>query len=442
MFLIASLHAFSACTNRQAHTHPLNVILISIDTLRADRLGCYGYERPTTPIIDWLAADGVLFEDCTATSPWTLPSHASMLTGLYPARHGLKSFENTKAVKLPDQCATLAETLRDRGYSTAAIVNSHYLNPRYGLHRGFSDFTYIKESFDRREPSKVGEKAKEWLTNHEKPFFLFLHYYDVHSDYASLPVYEEQFVHQYSGPIDGSTEQLAKLIDGGNPRKSLNHDDVQHLIDLYDASVRQIDNEIGKLTEILTETGLIDTTLLVITSDHGEEFLEHGSVLHGKTQFQELIQVPLIMKGTGLPSGIRVKEMTSLVDLVPTILKTLGIRPTDNYDGVELCSLWENYGRTSFERFLFSEANQVGEQYAVRLPRYKLILDEPKMRTYLFDLASDHREQRDISSEHIDLVETLLAQVRDYMRLTSAAEPISSLTQKEVEALKSLGYAQ
>ena len=365
-----------------------------------------------------------------------------MLTGLYPARHGLKSFENTKAARLPKQCVTLAEILRDRGYSTAAIVNSHYLNHRYGLHRGFTDFTYIKESFDRRAPSEVGDKAAEWLTNHEAPFFLFVHYYDVHSDYASLSMYEEQFVRRYLGTIDGTTEQLAKLIDGGNVQESLDNDDVRHLVDLYDASVRQIDDEIGKLMETLETNGLLDATLVVITSDHGEEFLEHGSVLHGKTQFQEVIQVPLIMKGTGLPPGTRISEMTSLVDLMPTILKMLDIRPTESLDGVELCSLWGDYDRTSFERFLFSEANQVGAQYAVRLPRYKLIFDEPKLRAYLFDLANDQREQHDISPEHVDLVATLVEQVREYMRLSSAAEPLSPLTQEEVEALKSLGYVQ
>ncbi len=187
-----------------------NVVLISLDTLRADVLGCYGYERDTSPYIDALARSGALFENAIAPSPWTLPSHASLLTGLYPRRHGVRTTRSA----LAEGEATLAEMLRAEGYATAAITNSINLIQRYGYLRGFERFHYEEELLARAIPSDVIPLAISWLEEGlREPFFLFLHLYDLHSDYRSLARYEARFARPYDGPVDGTTQQL------GNTRR-------------------------------------------------------------------------------------------------------------------------------------------------------------------------------------------------------------------------------
>ena len=241
----------------------INVLLISIDTLRADHLTRYGYGRPTSPTADALARRGVRFEDCSAPSPWTPPSHASLMTGLYPGRCGLPV-----AALMPDDVTTLAEALDGRGYQTAAVVNSIYVS-RNGFERGLQHFEYVQELLGEREPSDVTDKAIDWLTSAgRKPFFLFAHYYDVHSDYRSLPQYERQFTAaDYDGVVDGTTGQLIKVQRG---EMSLDRRDREQLLGLYDASVRQTDEQIARLIDTLRKRGLLERTLIVFTADHGE----------------------------------------------------------------------------------------------------------------------------------------------------------------------------
>src|SRR5262245_36853080 len=194
---------------------PPNVLLISIDTLRPDQLHCYGNERDTSPTLDGIAKAGVLFEDVTAASPWTLPSHASILTGRYPSRHGVKDHVN----KLRRGVPTLASVLRGQGYDTKAVVNSQNLSEHFGLNRGFADFEYVvKQKDDRAIPDCAPEilaKAQGSLEHPRKsPFFLFLHFYDVHSDFTPEQSYRDQFVRPYSGVIDGTTKQLSDARNG------------------------------------------------------------------------------------------------------------------------------------------------------------------------------------------------------------------------------------
>ena len=173
---------------------PRIVVLVSIDTLRADHLGLYGYARKTSPVLDALAAQGVVFADASAVSPWTLPSHASLLTGLYPRHHGLRSEDR----RLPEGTVTLASHLAALGWDTAAVVNSRFLGYRNGLNAGFEEFLYdasVEERVDQIEPTRaVTERALQWLlAPRSAPLFLFVHYYDVHSDYRSLPEFESAF---------------------------------------------------------------------------------------------------------------------------------------------------------------------------------------------------------------------------------------------------------
>lgn len=243
---------------------PENVILISIDTLRPDHLGCYGYERPTSPLLDRIAEEGVLFADASSTSPWTLPAHASLLTGMYPSRNGVKDVVH----RLPQDVPTLAAVLSDAGFDTLAVVNSVNVDQRYGLGRGFDRFELVDEfGFDAQGERRIVnhghlviEQALKWLEGRsaERPFFLFVHFYDVHTDFSPKPEYRDLFVQSYDGPIDGTTTQLLQLRSAG---ARLSKADLQHLHDLYDAEIRQLDDQLAGMFERLDQAGFGKSTL-------------------------------------------------------------------------------------------------------------------------------------------------------------------------------------
>ncbi len=442
--VLAGVPLLNGCAKRQPGGRIENVVLISIDTLRADHLGCYGYDRPTSPILDKFASKALLFEDVSTPCPWTLPAHGSLLTGLYPSRNGLR----TRWEQLPDDVPTLAGLLQQHGFATAGIVNSHWLSPTNGLHRGFEHFVYVKEYADSPEPSKVEDEGLKWLADHsDKPFFLFLHYYDIHSDYASLPRYNEQFLRPYSGTINGSTEQLLDIRYGRIPPP--NQADVQHLIDLYDASIRQIDDGMGRVFDVLEKKGLFNNTLVIITSDHGEEFMEHGAILHGRTFFQEVVQVPLIMRGPGLPDGRRIKSMVSLLDIMPTILSLLGITGPSSLDGIDLRQLWQNTRTKASDRILFGEAdwNNVVENETVddirrmvRRGRFKLHYDRVTKKVQLYDLLSDPHENTNVAAQNSATVDSLFEALQNFMLTEKSGGTVQPLSPEEIERLKSLGY--
>ncbi|MHC5209192.1 MAG: sulfatase family protein [Planctomycetota bacterium] len=425
-----------------AHEPARNLLLISIDTLRPDGLGCYGNARPTSPTLDALAAAGVLFEDVTATSPWTLPSHASLLTGIYPNRHGLKSHR----LRLPAELSTWAEVLEARGVKTAAIVNSHNVGERYGLQRGFRDFEHVQEVVELREPTAVEERALQWIEEHDgSPFFLFLHFYDVHSDYASLPEYEAHFASSSDSHLDGSTKQLLAFRKG---LVDIDPDDARHLLDLYEAGIRQMDDGLGRILAALEERDLRRDTLIVVVSDHGEEFLEHGGVLHGRTQYQELLRVPWILAGPGVRAGERVSTPVSLVDVMPTCLALLGLEPPAGLDGLDVSDAWRTDAGAyagADGRVIFGGAdhnNAAGDDVtrSARSGRYKLILDRVTGTSALYDVVADPGERDDISAEHAELAAMLRTQLERYEAHQAQGDSLPALTPEETERLRALGY--
>lgn len=430
--------ALGACARRPA---PERVILISIDTLRPDHLGAYGYRRPTSPVLDALAARGVLFEDASTPAPWTLPAHASLLAGLYPSRHGVKGHDRYLPAALP----VLATQLARAGWSTAAVVNSHNLGPRFGLDRGFQEFLYVEETAGQRAPTRqIVDQALEWLRRRDRRLFLFLHSYDVHSDYASLPEHERAFVSPYSGPADGTTAQLMAFREG---KVALSAADAPHLTDLYDAGIRQMDAELGRLFDGLRADGLLDGALIVVSSDHGEEFFEHGGVLHGRTQFEEVARVPLIVAGPGVAAGRRVKEPVSLLDVMPTLLSLLGAPPPGAQDGEDLSPLLrgEPLPRLS-GRALFGEADHNNAEpdvkRSVRRGAFKLHLDRVTGEIALYDLARDPGERQDVASGQAAVVAELRQRLDRFLLVKPLASAPVTLSPEELEKLKSLGYVR
>ena len=431
---------------------PRHVILVSIDTLRPDHLGCYGNPRPTSPNLDAIARAGVRFADATAAAPWTLPSHASMLTGLYPSHHGVKNHET----RLPAEVVTLAEDFAQHGFETLAVVNSHNLGaPQYQLSQGFARLEYITETYQDPRTGRwsnpnmgpqVLSTAQELLAKRdpEKPFFLFLHFYDVHTDFTPSAEHRAELVQPYAGKLDGRTQQL----NGVRKRKErLGAYDLRFLREMYDAEIRTFDELFGRFLAWLDEQGLRQETLLVVTSDHGEEFQEHGSVLHGRTQYQELLRVPLLVCGPGVPAGMVIETPVHGVDVAPTLLGALGIESRARRDGLDLGPLWR--GGTLPVRALFGEADQdmhaapeaqFDTKRMVRRGNDKLIQDRVTQRAELFDLAQDPLEQHDLAAERAVLARELGAELTRFLSGSVQPEKIAPPTPEDQARLDALGY--
>ncbi len=329
-----------------------NVILLILDTVRAANLGLYGYERATTPNIEKWATDGVVFERAVSTAPWTLPSHATMLTGQYGFVAG-----STLERALDDRFATLAEILSARGYATAGFVaNLAYTTRTSGLERGFAryqDFPVdaamlVRSSWltkragrvlDRvpgfprwtlpKRGARINEEFVRWLDGRdERPFFAFLNYFDAHDPYRVPPGYEKRF-----GPIPppGAT------IDDTQQHAT---EDLERWITAYDACIAYLDDQLGRLFRALEERGLDRNTLVILTSDHGEMFGEHNQIQHTSGLYMPALHVPLAMVYPGvLPAGVRVSRPVTLRDLPATILDVLR-QPDSAIPGRTLAGLW------------------------------------------------------------------------------------------------------
>jgi arylsulfatase A-like enzyme len=425
---------------------PPNLLLISIDTLRADHLGCYGYARPTSPFLDRLASQGVLFEQAHTTAPWTLPSHVSMFTGLYPSQHGVISED----LALPADVPTLAEVLRGRNFSTAGFVSGIYLRPRFGLARGFEHYLAVptrkkgeSSGTSLESTDRVSAGGLEWLAAQpRRPFFLFLHYFDVHSDYHPDPRFAALFGGPYQGPVDGTSRQLRAF---SRRQISFDADDRARLVDLYDAEIRQFDQALEALFAELQTRGDLAQTIVVVTSDHGEEFFEHGGVMHGRTQYQELLRVPLILVGPGIPQGLRIDQPVSLVDLAPTLLTLLGVGSQSAFAGQDLASLWKTAHDGRGERSLFAEANRTFEgnqpQRAVRRGRWKLVLHGSGEHE-LFDLVEDPGERVNRAAAEPERVAELSSELTAGLGSVREATALPKLEPAMRKELEALGYVR
>ena len=462
---VAALLSFAGCggAGEGGGGAAKNVILISIDTLRPDHLGCYGHDRDTSPTLDALAEQGIVFEDCTSSAPWTLPGHATMLTGLYPSTHGVKNHDRT----LGDENPSIATLLAREGFRCMAVVNSHNIaTERYGLTKDFEPFHYFNEQ--ELIPGKtnkeglpaigianrgklITKKAKKFLDQHkDERFFLFLHYYDVHTDFTPEPKYKEMFVEPYDGPLTGNTQQLVGYRVRG---EAITEDDARFLRQMYDAEIRQLDDILAGLFSYLDANGLSEETLVVITSDHGEEYGEHGSVLHGRSQYQELLAIPLIMRGPGVPPGTRFECPVSLVDVVPTILKLTGVRTDSRFDGLDLTLAWLNPDALCAPRYLFGEADhnnwidtprgrEKHEDVAwmVRMEHDKLHYNEVLQRYELYDVEMDPFEANDLAAQEPDRVDHLREVLQEYIRNEGTGNRIEPPDEAEMQKLRELGY--
>ena len=326
----------SACA---AEPDPRNVLVLMVDALRADHLGCYGYERDTSPHIDALANQSVRFVNAYAQSPWTKPSIPTLFTSLYPLQHGVYEGEtpgsagHLESDVLADEFLTLAEVFQEAGFRTGAFVNNAHLLASQGFAQGF-DF-YEQGDFDAVE---IQRRFLEFVDQEpERPFFAYLHYLDVHWPFEPEPPFDRRFLdsdgHSLPGP-DG----WSGLRDGINEGAiQLSDEERSKLVALHDAGIAELDHRIGVFLATLRTLGLLEQTVILLTSDHGEELFEHGRVGHGSTLFDEVIRIPMMIRFPGGAGARTVEEDPArLLDVYPTLLGALGLGVPSHVEGRDL----------------------------------------------------------------------------------------------------------
>ena len=441
-----------------------NLIVISIDSLRADHLRCYGYYRQTSPRMDALARAGVRWADAESVTSWTTPAHLSLLTSLYPIRHGVIAFRR----RLDRARTTLADVLKGHGYATAAVVSSATMHTAFGFSKGF-DLYYNTSRFDpgqwvggnRTFPSSkqldkahgevtsevVSKLAIDWIKRHSKQkFFLFLHYWDVHYDYMPPPPWDTFFDPGYKGRMN-----FRNFASNDGINRDMSWPDLQHLIGLYDGEIRHSDTHIGVLLDELERMGLTDETLVVLTADHGDEFFEHGEKGHHRTLFREVLHVPLIMSWPGrLPADRTLSPPVSLVDVMPTVLGVMGIEQPAETDGQDLSPLLRGESMP-LRPLRYSELfmGKLGNLYAVQGRGWKVIVDLKGKQLSVYHLSKDPGEQRPLHERNApQFAEAVAASRQLRSRLAEAAEnmpklgPVTTqpMDHRSLESLRSLGY--
>lgn len=409
-----------------------NVILVSIDTLRADHLGCYGYGPPTSPAIDRFRADAVLFREAIAHAPSTLPSHASIFTSLLPQHHGAVV---TEAHPLPRAAVTLTEVLRENGYATRAVVSGAQLARPYGLAQGFG--VYREVAFDSPFRKVVAE-GLQLADRAREPFFLFLHTYEVHHPYTPEAERLARFDQGYGGDLPDHMP-IRLLAEISMEKRRIGPEDLQHVVATYDAEISSADAAFGELVAGLKERGLYRDSLIVLTSDHGEEFGEHGSVgWHAHTLYDELLHVPLLVKLPGMShAGGEVASAVRGIDLAPTVLAVAGLPAAEQFSGRSLLPFIRRPEAPSLPAVVWREtmSHEKGDFTGVRAGGWKLHMNR------LYDLASDPQERRDLTAEHPEQRRALEEQLAELLQsrrsLRTAPVAVDAGTAK---SLRALGY--
>lgn len=400
-----------------------NVLLITVDTTRADHLPCYGYKGVRTPNIDSLAKQGVLFRECASAAPLTLPSHCSIMTGLYPTYHGVRVNGNTA---LSAEHVTLAEAFASKGYETGAFVGAFVLDGRWGLNQGFHHYD---DQFDlkkykkldlglvQRPGNEVVDAALAWLDQQKgKPFFTWVHLYDPHTPYTPPEPYRSEY--------------------GSNG-----------IIGLYDGEIAFMDEQIGRLVSWLDRNGLRRNTIVVVMGDHGEGLGDHGEMTHGYFIYDYAVRVPFILSdpGDGL-NGTEVTSQVRTIDLYPTLLAAAAIAIPKNVQGASLWPLIEGHATVGKTLYAYSESMTPSIQYGwapllgLRTEKYKLI-DAPRPEFY--DLQHDPGELADVGRGHAEIAAEYEKLLKDVIASTASGAPApnaANLDSETVERLAALGY--
>jgi arylsulfatase A-like enzyme len=417
-----------------------NILVYMIDTLRADHVGAYGYDRATSPNLDSLAADGTLFRSVVAQSSWTKPSVASVLTGLNPQIHGV----NGRGDALAPEAVTLAELLWEAGYDTAAIFTNGNL-AHMGLGQGYAHYQHLREGTRRSVhvlSDALNDEAFRWLDQRDgsRPFFLYLHATDPHSPYTPPDGFLERLGLTVSDPDTGLLESVNELQRGVVDERQL-----ADLVALYDAEIAFNDEQFGRLVAFLERRGLYDSTLIIVVSDHGEEFFDHGWWQHGKTLYEEQLAVPLIVRfpgGEGV--GETVDAIAQHIDIAPTVLDLAGIEAPAELPGRSLRALLGGSAPAGPVNAISYLRVDRREAESVRSAIGKLILHHYDIGggRLLFDLESDPAERRNLYESRPVLAGYLEASLRAFHLAhdTRYAPEKGEIDAELAARLRDLGY--
>lgn len=440
-----------------------HVVFISVDTLRADHLGAYGYGRETSPRIDELARSSVRFDQASSQASWTLPSHMSMITSQYPHVHGVED----DGTSLAEEATTLAEILAANGYDTAALISWVYLSEQYGFAQGFGRFEellpppHLVDSATRAsfKAEHVTDYAIRWLERpHERPYFLFVHYFDPHLDYAPPEPYDTMFDPDYKGDARGDFEWIWPYIKGVHHEPAtITPRDLEHITALYDGEIRYTDVHVGRLLDAVDRTLGLDNCIIVFTSDHGEELNDHGSMEgHQWTLYEEVIRVPLLIR---LPNralaGRVIRAPVELIDIAPTLLARLGIARPGTFQGKDLFTIMNNPTDGTSDWLAYGEIQRYNNKQFIRNQRFKLIFTEDiglnkrgipvEPGFEFFDLVEDPHEQTNGFDEGAAIANHLMIELERHRQLSlDSAAPAKAkdieLSEGDRKRLESLGY--
>lgn len=459
-----------------ADVAPLNLVVFSLDTLRADRLGCYGYGKPTSPIVDELAARGTVFTQASSQAPETLASHMSIMTGRMPSAHAV--FGDLDA--LADNYDTIAKSLLAKGYHTAAYTEGGYIDGHFGFHAGFQ--RYHNGSGPTPESpggdvERTFARGREWLDRFGKEaFFLFLHTYEIHVPYAPPAEFRKFGPIGYDGPfLDQTIDHHKHIIPINTGELKTDEVDKQYIEGLYDGEIAYTDREVGRVLAHLKELGVADRTVVVILSDHGEEFDEHGVFgMHGHSLHEEMVHVPLILAGPGIANGRRIDDAVGLYDLYPTLADLFGFDAPSDLEGRSLASLLNASASPPSDRELRTIVSEDGTVYpriSLREGSWRyvktfgveswwvdqlLALGSPEIvqafldvtETELYDLSKDPGARKNLSTvddarlqafqELLDVLAERSAAVRDRYGAERGAG--AELDPSKIDQLNKLGY--
>ncbi|MCW5893541.1 MAG: sulfatase-like hydrolase/transferase [bacterium] len=453
-----------------------NIVLVLIDTLRADHLGTYGYSRPTSPNIDAFAADAVLFEQAFSQSSWTKPAMASLLTGHYPSMHQT----NLEQQKLPESETIVTQLLRDQGYRTAVLSGNPWITPDYGFGRGVDHFYSIyDERFARvtlfmnalkRISKQTGGRnwiynkvkllvqgelsttardevltteASRWLdANHDRPFYMHVHYMSPHHPYDPPPPYDKWVPDKSAKPVTYYPKKSYFPFDEGQAIPEAQRED---MIARYDGDILFVDTVFQKLLGKLKSLGILDDTIVIVVADHGEEFYEHKNWGHGQGLYNELIHVPLIIRYPKAFQPSRIGTPVMSVDILPTVLELASAPPKPTAAGRSLVPLAKGdtvpRNPQAFSELIY----RFGATRSVVDDKHKLIHKQQDQRvaSELYDLSTDYPEQKDLVAQDATEAAKLQSQMTDTLKWADAHKATAAEAKIDDEMgkrLKALGY--